>query len=71
MSSYPPCLELYSEIPITMNFEGDFSSVFGFLREMEAMPRLTRVKSLNIRTKDPKLGIVDVNLAMNIYFSEL
>jgi type IV pilus assembly protein PilO len=64
-------LELYSEIPITMNFEGDFSSVFSFLREMEAMPRLTRVKSLNIRTKDAKLGVVDVNMAMNIYFSEL
>jgi hypothetical protein len=35
------------------------------------MPRLTRVKSLTLRAKDGKPGEVDVNLAMNIYFSEL
>jgi len=64
-------LELYGEIPITMNFEGDFNNVFNFLRQMEEMPRLTRVKSLTVKCKDPKLGHVDVNMAMNIYFSEL
>jgi Tfp pilus assembly protein PilO len=64
-------LELYGEVPITMNFEGDFNNVFNFLRQMEEMQRLTRVKSLTVKCKDPKLGNVDVNMAMNIYFSEL
>ena len=63
--------ELFGEIPITMTFEGDFLNVFGFLRELEGMQRLTRVKTLSVRCKDPKTGQVDVSMAMNIYFSEL
>lgn len=63
--------ELFSEIPITMNFEGDFTTAFAFLRQMEEMQRLTRVKNINVRTKDSKLGSVEVNMAMNIYYSEL
>jgi Tfp pilus assembly protein PilO len=64
-------LDLYGEIPIVMSFEGESSNVFGFVRQLEEMQRLTRVKSLSVRCKDGKLGQVDVNLAMNIYFSEL
>lgn len=64
-------LDLYGEIPIVMSFEGEFTNVFGFVRQLEEMPRLTRVKSLQIKAKDGKQGQVDVNLAMNIYFSEL
>jgi Tfp pilus assembly protein PilO len=63
--------ELFGEIPITMSFEGDFLNVFGFLRELEGMQRLTRVKNLTVRCKDPRTGQVDVSMAMNIYFSEL
>jgi Tfp pilus assembly protein PilO len=62
--------DLFGEIPITMSFEGDFTNVFRFLRELEVMQRLTRVKTLNVHCKDGKLGQVEVNLAMNIYYSE-
>jgi Tfp pilus assembly protein PilO len=64
-------LDLYGEVPIVMSFEGDFINVFNFVRRLEEMQRLARVKSLSIRCKDGKNGNVDVNLAMNIYFSEL
>jgi Tfp pilus assembly protein PilO len=63
--------DLFGEIPITMTFEGDFLNVFAFLRQLEEMQRLTRVKSLTVRCKDPRTGQVDVSMAMNIYFSEL
>ena len=63
--------DLFGEVPITMTFEGDFLNVFGFLRELEGMQRLTRVKTLSVRCKDPRTGQVDVSMAMNIYFSEL
>jgi Tfp pilus assembly protein PilO len=63
-------LELYGETPIVMSFEGEFNNVFTFVRQLEEMPRLTRVKTLNVRSKDGKLGLVDVNLVMNTYFSE-
>jgi Tfp pilus assembly protein PilO len=66
-------LDLYCEVPIMMSFEGNFTneSVFSFIRQLEEMQRLARVKNLTVRCKDAKLGLVDVNLAMNIYFSEL
>ena len=64
-------LDLYGEIPITMNFEGDFQNVFSFILKLEDMQRLTRVRNLTVRAKDGKLGQVDVSMAMNIYFSEL
>lgn len=62
--------ELFGEIPITMSFEGAFTDVFRFIRELEGMSRLTRVKTLAVRSKNGKSGVVDVNMAMNIYFSE-
>jgi Tfp pilus assembly protein PilO len=64
-------LDLYSEVPITMTFTGDFTSVFNFLRQMEGLQRLTRVKSLNLKSKDAKLGQVEASLVMNIYYSDL
>ncbi|HLL88418.1 MAG TPA: type 4a pilus biogenesis protein PilO, partial [Tepidisphaeraceae bacterium] len=62
--------ELFSELPISLNFEGDFLSVFSFLQQTEGMQRLTRIRSLAVRSKDTKLGTVDVQVSMNIYFSE-
>jgi hypothetical protein len=53
-----------------MTFEGDFLNAFGFLRQLEEMQRLTRVKTLSVRCRDPRTGLVEVSLAMNIYFSE-
>jgi len=64
-------LDLYCEVPISMTFSGDFTGVFNFLRQMEGMQRLTRVKTLTIKAKDAKLGQVEANLVMNIYYSDL
>ena len=63
-------MDLYSEVPINMTFTGDFMGVFNFLRQMEGLQRLTRVKTLTIKAKDPKLGQVEANLVMNIYYSD-
>jgi Tfp pilus assembly protein PilO len=61
---------LYSELPISLNFEGDFVSVHAFLRQAETMQRLTRVRNVSVKTNDPVNGQVHVELSMNIYFSE-
>jgi Tfp pilus assembly protein PilO len=67
----PARTELYTEWPITLKFEGDFASVFAFLRRTEVMQRLTHVKGLKVRAIDNgKSGQVQVELSMNIYFSE-
>jgi Tfp pilus assembly protein PilO len=63
--------EGYAEWPITLKFEGDFTSVFAFLRRAEEMQRLTRVKGLKVQgASATKPGQVQVELSMNIYFSE-
>jgi Tfp pilus assembly protein PilO len=67
----PSRTELYTEWPIALKFEGDFASVFAFLRRAEEMKRLTHVKGLKVRSTDNgKTGQVQVELSMNIYFSE-
>ncbi len=63
--------ELFSERPIALSFEGNFIDVFSFLRQAEEMQRLTRVRSLNIRSLDAQQGLVDVQVTLSIYFSEL
>src|SRR5205814_9891581 len=47
----PKRSELFSEMPIALNFTGDFTSVVNFLQQTEEMQRLTRVRSLAIKTK--------------------
>ncbi len=66
----PRKLELVSEMPVLMNFEGDYLSIFSFLRQCEQLPRLTRVKSISLQSKDTKLGQVQVQMAMNLYYGE-
>jgi Tfp pilus assembly protein PilO len=60
----------YFELPIQMNFQGDFLNVYSFLTEVEHLPRLTRVRKLAIKSKDLKTGLVEVEIGLNIYFSE-
>jgi Tfp pilus assembly protein PilO len=63
--------DLYREWPIALKFEGNFQSVFSFLRQAEEMQRLTRIKTLKLHSTDGgKTGQVQVELSMNIYFSE-
>ena len=60
----------YYELPVQMNFHGDFRNVAGFLREVEDMRRLTRVKRLVLKSRDYRTGSVEAEVAMSIYFSE-
>lgn len=66
----PHRLELFSEQPILMQFDGDFTQVWSFLQQIETLPRLTRVRSLHLKSVDSKLGTVEVQLALNIYFTD-
>src|SRR5436189_5053466 len=52
--------DVFGEVPITISFEGEFSNVFSFLRHLEEMQRLARIKSLQVHGKDGKLRQVDV-----------
>jgi Tfp pilus assembly protein PilO len=60
--------ERFNVLPVQLTFEGDFVNVFSFLRHTEDLQRLTRVRGMQVKSKD-KLGQVKVQLAMNIYFA--
>jgi Tfp pilus assembly protein PilO len=60
----------YFELPISMHFVGEFGNAASFLRQVEELQRLTRVRRLTIKARDRKTGQVEVDVAMNIYFSE-
>ena len=62
--------DAYFELPIVMNFQGEFLNVFSFLSEVEHLSRLTRIRRLAIKGKDFKTGLVEVEIGLNIYFSE-
>jgi Tfp pilus assembly protein PilO len=66
----PSRSNLFGELPIKLKFTGEFLNVVSFLRQVEDMKRLTRVRDINIKTMNAKLGHVEVELTMNIYFAE-
>jgi Tfp pilus assembly protein PilO len=61
--------ERFNELPVSVKFNGDFRNVFAFLCQLEDLPRLTRIKSMIVKS-DNADGIVQVELLMNIYYSE-
>lgn len=60
---------LYNRLPITLDFEGNFPGLMGFLRRIDSMTRLTRVEQLEIRP-GTQPGRLSIRLGMNIYFTE-
>jgi len=60
---------LYNRLPITMNFEGDFLALAGFLGRVDKMTRLTRIEKLIIQPARLGDGL-SVELGMNIYFTD-
>jgi Tfp pilus assembly protein PilO len=66
----PRRYSLYAEQPIALSFEGSFTDVFNFLRQIENMNRLTRLRDVDIKAVDEVRGDVAVKLSVNIYYSE-
>ena len=66
----PRRTDQFTELPIHFSFQGDFLGVFNFLRQVEDMQRLTRLRKLQVQSTDGVAGQVDVQLTMNVYFLE-
>jgi Tfp pilus assembly protein PilO len=60
-----------TELPIRFSFAGDFQSgIVEFLRATEDLPRLTRVRKLDLKSSDARDGQVTAELTMDLYFGE-
>jgi Tfp pilus assembly protein PilO len=66
--SLPSKGDLYCEMPLTLTFEGDFVSIFNFIRSTEEMQRLTRVRNVSLKSRDLTGTKVQATVAMNIYY---
>lgn len=61
--------QLFHTLPIKMKFRGSYLSLARFLERLEKAERLTRVGMLKINA-DPNHESLDIELQVNIYFTE-
>ncbi len=59
-----------NEMPIGLTFNGDFANVVQFLRQTEALQRLSRVRSLAIKSSSATAGGVNVDLVVSLFFAD-
>jgi Tfp pilus assembly protein PilO len=60
----------YNSQPITLSLEGPFENFYEFLLGLERLPRLTKVRQMQV-TKSPLAeGVVQVDLLMDIFFEK-
>ena len=69
ISNKPTLQKLYYERPVILSFETSFANAYAFLKEIENMDRLTRLRDVEIKTTDPVRGTVSVKLSVNIYYT--
>lgn len=68
-------LEEFSELPISLRIEGQFTAAYGFLADLERLPRITRVREMELRRDlvkssqlDASQGDINLDLTLVIYF---
>ena len=59
----------YNEQPIEMEVHGDFDAYYQFLLDMERLPRITKIKKMNLE-KDLKVeGAMNACFTLSIFFA--
>lgn len=69
-TSTPEVMPRYNSQPITMCLEGDFNSFYEFLLGLERLPRITKVRQMQISKSPLQEGVVRVDLLMDIFFEK-
>jgi Tfp pilus assembly protein PilO len=64
----PEAQARYRSQPITLTLEGPFEGFYEFLVGLERLPRLTKVRQLQIVKSPMKEGIVQAEVLMDIFF---
>jgi len=66
--------DMFHTLPIIMRFRGSYLTSVDFFKRIEQMERLTRIQKLKISMNDPKDdrddSMLDIELQLNIYFTE-
>lgn len=60
----------YLQQPINLALEGDFVGFYKFLLELEKLPRITRVPSMDIKRSRKTDGHMEADMTLTIYFEK-
>jgi Tfp pilus assembly protein PilO len=66
----PQAMPRYNSQPITMALEGRFESFYEFLLGLECLPRITKVRQMQLAKSPLTEGVVQVDLLMDIFFEK-
>ncbi|MEM1107389.1 MAG: type 4a pilus biogenesis protein PilO [Planctomycetota bacterium] len=59
----------YAELPIMMEIVGDFDGFYDFIRDIEKLPRITRMPRIKVsREKNENGGVVTADMTLSIFF---
>ncbi len=58
----------YSEQPIQLELAGSFDAFYQFLLEVEKMPRITKIKDMQLERDKKDTGLMLATLKMSIFF---
>ncbi|MEO1237753.1 MAG: type 4a pilus biogenesis protein PilO [Planctomycetota bacterium] len=66
----PVATAQYAELPIKMEIIGDFDGFYDFMRDIEKLPRITRMPQIKIKrqTNAEGVGVVTATLTLSIFF---
>jgi len=58
----------YIEQPLKMELEGNFSSFYSFLLELEKLPRIMKIRELNLDKRTSNEGQIAADFIVSIFF---
>jgi hypothetical protein len=58
------------QLPMVLNFEGDYLDACTFLQDAERLPGVVRISTLHVRCTNLPTGQVEVQVAMNAFLPE-
>jgi len=58
----------YVEQPLKMELEGNFSSFYSFLLELEKLPRIMKLRELELEKKNASEGQISADFILSIFF---
>ncbi len=61
---------MYMEQPINMTINGDFLGFYHFLRQLELLPRMTRIHQMRIQRSDKVNGHMRADFRLSIYYEQ-
>ncbi len=61
----------YIEQPLKMELEGDFGSFYSFLLELEQLPRIMKIRELELDRLQDDNGVITADFIVSIFFQHM